>query len=117
MARAADLLRKALLDDSPGEGLVQFVDARGPADLLTLRAARALAAADVLICDGGVHPEVLALTRRDAERLPLQPPEQLARMAGEGLRVARLVVDPDWRSEHAALTAAGVDVEVLPIAG
>jgi hypothetical protein len=38
-------------------------------------------------------------------------------MAGEGLRVARLVVDPDWRSEHAALTAAAVDVEVLPIAG
>jgi siroheme synthase len=117
MARAAELLRKALLDDGPGEGLVQFVDARGPADLLTLRAARALAAADVLICDGGVHPEVLALTRRDAERLALQPPERLARMAGEGLRVARLVVDPDWRSEHAALTAAGVDVEVLPIAG
>ena len=117
MARAADLLRKALSADSPGEGLVQFVDARGPADLLTLRAARALAAADVLICDGGVHPEVLALTRRDAERLPLQSPERLAQMAGEGLRVARLVVDPDWRGEHAALTTAGVDVEVLPIAG
>jgi precorrin-2 dehydrogenase/sirohydrochlorin ferrochelatase len=117
MARATDLLRQALAGDSPGQGLVQFVDSRGPADLLTLRAARALAAADVLICDEGVHAEVLALTRRDAERLPLQPPERLSQMAAEGLRVARLVVDPDWRSEHAALTAAGVDVEILPIAG
>jgi ABC-type ATPase with predicted acetyltransferase domain len=60
---------------------------------------------------------VLALTRRDAERLPLQAPKRLAEMASKGLRVARLVVDPDWRSEHAALIAAGVDVEVLPIAG
>jgi precorrin-2 dehydrogenase/sirohydrochlorin ferrochelatase len=117
MARAADLLRKALSADGPGLGTVQYIDARGPADLLTLRAARALAAADVLICDAGAHAEVVGLTRRDAERLDLQTPERLARMAGEGLRVARLVVDPDWRSEHAALTAAGVDVEVLPIAG
>lgn len=117
MARATDLLRAALAGDSPGQGLVQYVDARGPADLLTLKAARALASADILICDKGVHAEVLALTRRDAERLALQTPERLAQMAAEGLRVARLVVDPDWRSEHAALTAAGVDVEVLPIAG
>ena len=117
MARATDLLRQALAGDSPGQGLVQYVDARGPADLLTLKAARALASADILICDEGVHPEVLALTRRDAERLAIQPPERLAQLAAEGLRVARLVVDPDWRSEHAALTAAGVDVEVLPIAG
>ena len=117
LARATDLLRKALAGDSPGLGLVQFVDARGPADLLTLRAARALAAADVLVCDAGAHAEVLALTRRDAERLRLQSPKRLAELAGKGLRVARLVVDPDWRSEHAALTAAGVDVEILPIAG
>jgi precorrin-2 dehydrogenase/sirohydrochlorin ferrochelatase len=117
LVRASELLRKALAGDSPGLGLVQFVDARGPADLLTLRAARALAAADVLVCDAGAHAEVLALTRRDAERLRLQSPKRLAELAGKGLRVARLVVDPDWRSEHAALTAAGVDVEILPIAG
>jgi precorrin-2 dehydrogenase/sirohydrochlorin ferrochelatase len=117
MARATTLLRAALAGDSPGQGLVLYVDARGPADLLTLKAARALASADILICDDGVHAEVLALTRRDAERLALQPPERLAQLAAEGLRVARLVVDPDWRSEHAALTAAGVDVEILPIAG
>ena len=48
--------------------MVQFIDARGPADLLTLRAARALAAADVLVCDEDAHADVLALARRDAER-------------------------------------------------
>jgi precorrin-2 dehydrogenase/sirohydrochlorin ferrochelatase len=117
MARASELLRKALTDDTPGAGQVQYIDARGPADLLTLRAARALAAADVLICDAGVHAEVLGLARRDAERLGPQAPERLAALAAQGLRIARLVVDPDWRTEHAALTAAGVDVEILPIAG
>jgi precorrin-2 dehydrogenase/sirohydrochlorin ferrochelatase len=117
MTRASALLREALAGDRPGLGLVQFVDARGPADLLTLKAARALAAADILVCDDGAHAEVVALTRRDAERLAHQSPERLAQLAAEGLRVARLVVDPDWRSEHAVLTAAGVDVEILPIAG
>ncbi|MGH6911472.1 MAG: siroheme synthase, partial [Phenylobacterium sp.] len=71
---------------------------------------------DILICDEGVHADVLALTRRDAERLAAQSPERLTQMAADGLRIARLVVDPGWRSEHAALTAAGVDVEILPIA-
>jgi precorrin-2 dehydrogenase/sirohydrochlorin ferrochelatase len=117
MGRAADLMRAALAGDSPGVGLVQYIDARGPVDLLTLRAARALAAADVLVCDAGADVEVLALTRRDAARMIDVTPERLARMALEGLRVARLVAAPDWRSEHAALTAAGVDVEVVPIAG
>jgi len=117
MGRAADLMRAALAGDSPGAGLVQYIDARGPVDLLTLRAARALAAADVLVCDTAADADVLALTRRDAARMIDVTPERLARMALEGMRVARLVAAPDWRSEHAALTAAGVDVEVLPIAG
>ena len=117
LARAADLMRAALAADSPGAGLVQYIDARGPVDLLTLRAARALAAADVLVCDAGADAEVLALTRRDAARMTDLTPERLTAMALDGLRVARLVVAPHWRSEHAELTAAGVDVEVLPIAG
>lgn len=117
MAGATALLRKALADDAPAAGQVQYIDARGPADLLTLKAARALAAADVLVCDPGAHEEVLGLARRDAERLGPQTPQKLMALTSEGLRVARLVVDPDWRNEHAALAAAGVDVEVLPIAG
>lgn len=116
-ARAVALLREALAADAPGFGAVQFIDARGPADLLTLRAARALAAADVLVCDEAAHDEILALARRDAERMGPQPPERLAELAAQGLRVARLVTDAGWRGEQAALDAAGVDTEVLPIAG
>jgi len=115
-ALAIRLLREALADDAPGVGAVQFIDARGPADNLTLRAARALASADVLVCDEGVHAEVLALARRDAERSGPQAPERLAELAAQGLRVARLVSDTGWRSEQAALQALDVETEVLPIA-
>jgi len=116
-AGAIRLLREALAGDSPGAGVVQFIDARGPVDLLTLRAARALAAADVLVCDEAAHAEVLALARRDAERTGPQAPERLAELAAQGLRVARLITGAAWRGEQAALDAAGVDTEVLPIAG
>src|SRR6185437_11159441 len=98
-AGAIRLLRAALARDLPGAGLVQFIDARGPADLLTLRAARALAAADVLVCDAGAHAEVLELARRDAERTGPQTPERLAELAAQGQRVARLIVGTAWRTE------------------
>ena len=116
-ARAVTLLREALSRDEPGAGLVQFIDARGPADLLTLKAARALAAADVLVCDEAAHPDILALARRDAERTGPQTIEHLAELAAQGLRVARLVTGPAWRTEQVALAEHGVDAEVLPIAG
>ncbi|HEY8003419.1 MAG TPA: NAD(P)-dependent oxidoreductase [Phenylobacterium sp.] len=116
-AEATRLLREALARDEPGAGLVQFVDARGAADMLTLKAARALAAADMLVCDPDAHAEVLALARRDAERTGPQSAERLAELAGRGLRVARLITGTAWRAELAALEAAGVETEVLPIAG
>ncbi|MDB5465787.1 MAG: ysG [Phenylobacterium sp.] len=116
MERAEALLRAALAADAPVAGVVQFIDARGPADLLTLRAARALAAADVLVCDPDADEEVLGLARRDAERLTPQSSERLAELAAQGRRVARLIVGTGWRAEHAALDVAGVDVEILPIA-
>jgi precorrin-2 dehydrogenase/sirohydrochlorin ferrochelatase len=116
LERAVALLRQALTGRSPPTGLVQFIDARGPADLLTLRAARALAAADVLVCDPGTHAEVLALARRDAERQAPTKAEDVAAMARAGRRVARLIVEAGWRQEEALLTAAGVETEILPIA-
>jgi len=117
MDEARDLLRRALAQDAPLAAAVQYVDARGPADLLTLRAARALAAADVLACDADAHADVLMLARRDAERLVGLSVEALADLARDGRRVARLVTGTAWRTEQAALDAAGVDTEVLPIAG
>jgi precorrin-2 dehydrogenase/sirohydrochlorin ferrochelatase len=116
MERAKALLARALAQDAPLPASVQFIDARGPADLLTLRAARALAAADVVAADSAAHPDILALARRDAERLAHPGPERLAELARGGRRVARLVTSPAWRSEQAALQAAGVETEVLPIA-
>ena len=109
---------RAGLADTPGLfGAVQYVDASGPAELLTLKAARALAAADVLVADADASPEVLGLARRDAERLDPQPVARLAELAGQGLTVARLVTSPAWRSEQARLDALGVITQVLPIAG
>jgi precorrin-2 dehydrogenase/sirohydrochlorin ferrochelatase len=114
---AVRLLREALALDAPGVGAVLYIDARGPVDQLTLRAARALSAADVLVCDEGAHAEVLALARRDAERTGPQAPAHLAELAAQGLRVARLITGTAWRTELAALADAGVETEVLPIAG
>lgn len=116
-ALAMALLREALARDEPDAGLVQFIDARGPVDLLTLKAARALASADVLVCDEDAHADVLALARRDAERTGPQSAEHLAELTARGLRVARLVTGTAWRSEQVALAEHGVETEVLPIAG
>jgi precorrin-2 dehydrogenase/sirohydrochlorin ferrochelatase len=115
-AEAVRLLREALARDEPGAGAVNYIDARGPVDRLTLRAARALSSADVLVCDAGADDEVLALARRDAERTGPQTPERLGELAGQGLRVARLITGTGWRTELAALMAAGIETEVLPIA-
>lgn len=117
MEGAKERLRAALSDTPMLLGAVQYIDARGPADLLTLRAARALAAADVLVCDPDAHEDVLALARRDAERLESPGVERLADLAGEGLTIARLVTGTAWRTEQAALDAKGVSTTVLPIAG
>lgn len=117
MEGAKERLRAALFDSPAMAGRVQYIDARGPADLLTLRAARALAAADVLACDAGAHPDVLALARRDAERLEAFTREQIAALALEGMVVARLITGAAWRTEQAALDQAGVATQTLPIAG
>jgi precorrin-2 dehydrogenase/sirohydrochlorin ferrochelatase len=117
MAAALTLLRAALASDAPVAGLVQFIDAAGPADLLTLRAARALAAADVLVCDPDCDPQVLSLARRDAERLGPQSVARLRDLTLQGLRVGRLTTGAAWRAEQGDLAAADVATEVLPIAG
>lgn len=116
MPRAAELMRSALAAGQPLAGAIQFVDARGPADLLTLRAARALAAADLLVADEGAHPEVLSLARRDAERRSGLDAAALASLAADGRRVVRLIVGTAWRQELAVLDAAGAPTEVLAVA-
>lgn len=68
-AEAEAAMAAALLDEPvPLPGRLVFVGAGpGPASLLTLQGLRALNEADIVIYEKGVHDEVLALARRDAE--------------------------------------------------
>lgn len=118
MDRAQQLFREALAGSSSAAGRVQVLSGRGPVDLLTLRASRALSAADVLVADPGANPEILAMARRDAERRsPAETSgEALAEMARSGLRVVRVLAGPAPLAEVQALAAAGVAVEVLAVA-
>lgn len=118
MDRAGQLFREALAKGSARKGVVRFIAGKGPADLLTLRAVRALGAADVLVLDGDADPEVVKMARRDVERLdPSQvDADHLIQLAREGRQIVRLIthaVDPTL--VH-ALTQAEVAVEVLPAA-
>lgn len=116
MDGAKERLRASLFDGPQMAGRIRYIDGRGPADLLTLRALRALAAADVLVCDPDTHPDVLALARRDAERLG-GGVEALVELVSQGLVVARLITGAGWRTEQATLEQRGVATDVLPIAG
>jgi uroporphyrinogen III methyltransferase/synthase len=104
----------------------------GPGDpsLISLRGARLLEAADVIVHDHRVHPEMLRMARPDAERIDVGPaapaaPDQdaismlLAEKAREGKTVARLkwgdpfVFDSGGR-EALFLHEQGVPFEVVP---
>lgn len=115
MATATTLLREALAKGSAALGKVQFIAGDGPADLLSLRASRALAAADVLAPDAGADPAILSMARRDAERLEpgAASVAVLSELARNGRRVVRLVAGPASPADLQALREAGVVVEIL----
>jgi precorrin-2 dehydrogenase/sirohydrochlorin ferrochelatase len=117
MAEARDLLR-ALMSQSPGlqTGVVWLMDGRGPVDFLTVRAVRALSDADAVAADDGVDPGVMARVRRDAPRLDDRSHSELARRAAKGERVARILARPVEGELVRTLRAAGVAVEILPVA-
>jgi precorrin-2 dehydrogenase/sirohydrochlorin ferrochelatase len=115
MDKAGQLLRDALAKGVGREGKVRFIAGKGPSDLLTLRALRALGAADVLVADDGADPEVVTMARRDAQRLePAEASaETLVALAREGKQIVRLVVAPVDPALVQALATASVSVEVV----
>jgi precorrin-2 dehydrogenase/sirohydrochlorin ferrochelatase len=118
VVRAETLLREALasFDGAAATmGRVDFIVADGPADLLSLRAARLLSQADVLIADPERAFDILALARRDARRLPLAQMAtlRLIELAGEGLRVVCVTAGEVDTAIPRALAHSGAGVEVL----
>jgi precorrin-2 dehydrogenase/sirohydrochlorin ferrochelatase len=115
MDKAGQLLRDSLAKGVGREGKVRFIAGKGPSDLLTLRALRALGAADVLVADDGADPEVVTMARRDAQRLePAEASaETLVALAREGKQIVRLVVAPVDPALVQALATASVSVEVV----
>ncbi|MCB1450903.1 MAG: uroporphyrinogen-III C-methyltransferase, partial [Nitratireductor sp.] len=113
-------------------GAVTLVGAGpGATDLLTMRAVNALQQADVIIHDGLVSPEVIAMGRRDARRINVGKSKGhhsasqeeinriLVREASQGHNVVRLkggdpMVFGRAGEEIAALRQAGIPVEIVP---
>lgn len=133
-AAGAERVLLARLDGSPSRvaGRVALVGA-GPGDagLLTLRGLRLLNEADVILHDRLVSPDVLALARRDAERIEVgkeaghhHVPQDgihalMLEHARAGRRVVRLkggdgFVFGRGGEELECLRAHGIDYEVVP---
>jgi uroporphyrin-III C-methyltransferase/precorrin-2 dehydrogenase/sirohydrochlorin ferrochelatase len=117
---------------SPDNGSVTLVGAGpGDAELLTLRAVRALQSADVILFDDLVSAEVLDFARREARKMlvgktgfgPSCKQEDInalmVSLAKQGKRVVRLkggdpLIFARAGEELAACRSAGVAVEVVP---
>lgn len=130
---AADQSATDLIEDAFNQaGYVWLVGAGpGAEDLLTLRAQRVLMEADVILHDALVPEGVVAMGRRDAERIAVgkrkgchsksqnEISALMVSLAREGKRVVRLKAgDPlvfgRAGEEMAALREAGIGFEVVP---
>jgi precorrin-2 dehydrogenase/sirohydrochlorin ferrochelatase len=111
MAGATRLLEDAMADAGAGKrrlGRLRIVMDGGQGDLISLRAARALAQADVLVSGAGAGAATLALARREARRLT---PEEAGAKALAGFLAKGL--DVVWVSAHEpVIEPPGVDVEI-----
>ena len=128
-----DLLKAAeRIASAPATGSVTLVGAGpGDAELLTLKAMRALQAADVILFDDLVSQEVLELARREAKRFLVGKRggresckqddinDMMVRFAKAGKRVVRLksgdpMIFGRAGEEIARLEAEGIAVDIVP---
>jgi precorrin-2 dehydrogenase/sirohydrochlorin ferrochelatase len=112
MARARGLVMAALANPAAArqEGRVCVLEPPAASDLLSLRAARRLAQADVLVAGPAAPASVLAFARRDAWRLdPAQADCGALAQAGQTV----VVVGSPGAAALEALRKAGVMVEIL----
>ncbi|UDL88321.1 siroheme synthase CysG [Mesorhizobium sp. PAMC28654] len=132
LSQAHDAAVDLLLSNAPALGHIALVGAGpGAEDLLTLRAHRLLMEADVIVYDALVPEAVVAMGRRDAERLPVGKRKGchtksqaeintlLVELGREGKRVVRLksgdpLVFGRAGEEMAVLRDAGIAYEVVP---
>jgi len=110
--RALGLLRAALSAARGGRptGRICVIAHATAPDLLSLRAARRLAEADVLVLDAVAEPALAGLARRDARRIAPADAD-LAALAAQGLLV--VVAPPPTKAALDALAGAGVRIEAL----
>lgn len=119
-------------DNAPPSGSVALVGAGpGDPDLLTLKALRALQAADVVLYDDLAAPAIVEMSRREAEKIYVgkrghKPScrqdhilELMVSLASEGKRVVRLkggdpMIFGRASEEISALRAEGIPLEVIP---
>jgi precorrin-2 dehydrogenase/sirohydrochlorin ferrochelatase len=115
VAEAARRLRAAIEAGMAGAGRVWLIEAPPAPDLLSLRAARALAEADVLALGRAVAPEVIALARRDAPHRSLADADAgfLAAEAREGRQAVAVASAAELEPFAASLSGAGAPVETL----
>jgi precorrin-2 dehydrogenase/sirohydrochlorin ferrochelatase len=113
--KAEALLREAIASGLTNAGTVRLIDGAGPVDLLTLRAARALAEADVLVIDEGADASVVALARRDARRVAARDVEtaSLKAMLADGLQVVWITGPGGAEAMQLHLGAEGVAAAAL----
>jgi len=132
IAGARSAAMRMMAEKPDASGFVWLVGAGpGATDLLTLRAQRVLQEADVIVYDALVPEAVVAMGRRDAERISVgkrkgrhevaqdEISALLVREASAGRRVVRLksgdpLIFGRAGEEMAALAEAGLPFEVVP---
>lgn len=114
---ALDTLLIQHLNEEDAAGRIDLIGTgAGEADMLSIRARRAIDRADIVIADHDVSGEILELARREAEFLPATTPAtDILNAVREGASIVRL--KPGTGTPDALISealAAGLDCAILP---